>query len=907
MIILKEYLNVSYSMALYVIIGCIIILTTTVNVHARKLVRVGFFDKKPIVFTDEKGEIQGLAVDFLSDVARKEQWTLEFVKGSLHQCLKSIETKDIDLMVPVGYTPERATYMDFTETSFFDTWGCLYTLRNGPVLSLENIDGKRIGWVRSSLFNPVFSRIIKDLGVRCEFVEVPDYSKLISGLIEKKYDGAVGERLATLYVDTSQARQINSTLVFNPFSMFVGTRKGDPGGLLTPISRYLSTGKSKPDSQFSRHKDKWLVNIRDKTSTILKMISYFIFISLLILTAYVMTRIPAVRQAVGLTSMVQHKVATNILSLTIGLVFIFWGIDSGVQYYWSNKETKLSDALFPVHDPQDMFMRFFIIAVILAAGVLISRAFSRLADQHDIVRKQQERLDLALYAINDGVWDWNLETDQLIFDDRYYTMAGYKPGEFPACFESWEKRVHPDDIEGTKLAIDDYLTGKSATFEQEFRFRCKDESYIWIRGKGKIMGYDHHGNPIRFVGTHSDIHERKQAEISRDEAYGIISASPLVAFIWKNTQGWPVEFVSENIEEVFGYTPEEFLSGRVRYSDIVYHDDLGRVMQEVVEYSGIEGCHGFDHKSYRILTKKGQIRWVDDRTRVKRDETGVITHYQGVILDITDRKHMEEMMVQSEKMLSVGGLAAGMAHEINNPLAGMMQNANVMKSRLGNINMPANIKEAEELGITMHDIKSYMERRDIFRMLDAINDSGNRAADIVSSMLSFARKSDAEISSHYPDQLMDKILELAATDYDLKKQYDFKSIEIIKQYADGLPMLHCEGAKIQQVLLNILRNGAQAMQTAKTQFPKFIIRIYKEEETEMVCMEIEDNGPGMSEDTRSKVFNPFFTTKPVGIGTGLGLSVSYFIITENHKGKMDVISEQGNGATFIVRLPIERG
>lgn len=237
-------------------------------------------------------------------------------------------------------------------------------------------------------------------------------------------------------------------------------------------------------------------------------------------------------------------------------------------------------------------------------------------------------------------------------------------------------------------------------------------------------------------------------------------------------------------------------------------------------------------------------------------------------------------------------------------LAGMIQNASVIKSRLERVDMPANLKTAEELGISMENIAAFMEKRNIFRMIDAILESGASAAEIVKSMLSFARKSDAAISSHYPDQLMDKILELAATSYDLEKQYDFKSIEIMKEYADNLPMLHCEGAKIQQVLLNILRNGAQAMQTAKTQYPRFILRIFSE--PEMVHIEIEDNGPGMDEKTRSKVFDPFFTTKPVGIGTGLGLSVSYFIITENHKGTLDVISEPGKGANFIIRLPVIR-
>ncbi len=275
-----------------------------------------------------------------------------------------------------------------------------------------------------------------------------------------------------------------------------------------------------------------------------------------------------------------------------------------------------------------------------------------------------------------------------------------------------------------------------------------------------------------------------------------------------------------------------------------------------------------------------------------------------IIEDVTDKVYMEEMVVQSEKMMSVGGLAAGMAHEINNPLAGMIQTANVIKSRLENIDLPVNQSVAEELGISIHDIKKFMKKRDISRMLDTIQDAGSQAAEIVNSMLSFARKSDADMSSHYPDQLMDDILELATADYDLKKNYDFKSVEIVKEYSDNMPELFCDRGKIQQVLLNVLRNSAQAMKTAETKCPKLILRIYSEKAPPMVRIEIEDNGPGMDENTMSKVFDPFFTTKPVGIGTGLGLSVSYFIITENHKGKMTVESSPGAGAKFIISLPM---
>nr|WP_320193144.1 ATP-binding protein [uncultured Desulfobacter sp.] len=273
--------------------------------------------------------------------------------------------------------------------------------------------------------------------------------------------------------------------------------------------------------------------------------------------------------------------------------------------------------------------------------------------------------------------------------------------------------------------------------------------------------------------------------------------------------------------------------------------------------------------------------------------------------DTTDQVQMEEMMIQSEKMLSVGGLAAGMAHEINNPLAGMMQTAQVMAQRLtADLDIPASRKAAKEAGTTIEAISRFMETRGIQRMSHTIIDSGQRVSKIVNNMLSFARKDSSTISPHDLNDILDKTIELAATDYDLKKTYDFKQIKIIKEYNDNLYAVPCQASKIQQVVLNVLTNGAQAMQGAKTQNPQFTIRTYVDLTRNMACMEIEDNGPGINEKTCKHIFNPFFTTKPVGLGTGLGLSVSYFIITEHHKGEMTVESSPGAGAKFVIRIPL---
>ena len=271
--------------------------------------------------------------------------------------------------------------------------------------------------------------------------------------------------------------------------------------------------------------------------------------------------------------------------------------------------------------------------------------------------------------------------------------------------------------------------------------------------------------------------------------------------------------------------------------------------------------------------------------------------------NITTRVQMEEAMLQSEKMLSVGGLAAGMAHEINNPLAGVMQNAQVIKQRLTE-SLPANDKAALEAGTTIGVIKNYMENRKIISSLDHILKAGSNAAKIVKNMLSFARKGDSSKAKYNIAELLEKTLELAKSDYDLKKKYDFKQINIITYFDSNIPDVTCDESKIMQVFFNIIKNAAESMHESeqKGEESKLIFRL--QTITDMVQIEIEDNGPGMDEKVRKRIFEPFFTTKDVGKGTGLGLSLSYFIIVKDHSGTMDVESILGEGTKFIIKLPI---
>jgi len=321
------------------------------------------------------------------------------------------------------------------------------------------------------------------------------------------------------------------------------------------------------------------------------------------------------------------------------------------------------------------------------------------------------------------------------------------------------------------------------------------------------------------------------------------------------------------------------------------------------EYTDLlKGKQVTDNIEYDVYKKDGQKKCVVlhyDFIYEKSEIHGA----QVVVHDITERKKIENMMIQSEKMMSVGGLAAGMAHEINNPLAGIMQNVQVVINRLST-SIPANDKAALNVGITMAAIRNFMEERKILQLLNNIHQAGSSAATIVDNMLSFARKGSASKSNYSLPDLIEKTIKLAQSDYDLKKKYDFKQIKIITDFHPSTPDVACEESKVLQVLFNIVKNAAESMygEEGKNADPQLIFRVFKSDDC--VQMEIEDNGPGMNEKIRNRIFEPFFTTKATDQGTGLGLSLSYFIIVDDHSGELEVESTVGKGSKFIIKLPM---
>ena len=310
-----------------------------------------------------------------------------------------------------------------------------------------------------------------------------------------------------------------------------------------------------------------------------------------------------------------------------------------------------------------------------------------------------------------------------------------------------------------------------------------------------------------------------------------------------------------------------------------------------------------------------------DRTRYRDVEVFplIATGSTGVVLrieDVTRRVQFESLTLHTAKMVSVGRLAAGLAHELNNPLGAVLQGVQMVEVML-NPESPGSRAQMETVGVDPEALVRYTALRTMPVYLGEMRAAGERAARIVTDLLEFSRRSEFTIKPHDLNGLLRMTLDLAAADYDLKKQYDFRDIQLVWDLDENLPPVLCDAPQIQQAILNLVQNAGEAMAaTARvaqvevristaaeaTRRPRLVLRTRRV--GAMAQLSIADNGPGLDPAIVEDLFEPFVTTRDVGEGTGLGLWLCWSIVVEHHGGRIWLEQNDGGGACFVVELPI---
>ena len=269
-------------------------------------------------------------------------------------------------------------------------------------------------------------------------------------------------------------------------------------------------------------------------------------------------------------------------------------------------------------------------------GEALAAASIGLREREAFLRGDRERYAFALEGANDGLWDWNVATGEVWYSERWQTMLDYQPGEISHLFSAWEKLVHPEDKQGVLDALDRHRIGLSAYYEAEHRLWHKDRRWVWILTRGKIVSRDAEGQPLRCVGTHTDITRRKEAEealrTSETRFRTLFERAPIgiadVSLDCRVTQA------NDLLCQILGY-PREELIGKT-FQDITHPDDIGA--DEAQVRALLRGRIPFYNMEKRYIRKDGAVLWAYLSVGLVRDEQGQPAYFLSSVKDISERK-----------------------------------------------------------------------------------------------------------------------------------------------------------------------------------------------------------------------------------------------------------------------------
>lgn len=495
-----------------------------------------------------------------------------------------------------------------------------------------------------------------------------------------------------------------------------------------------------------------------------------------------------------------------------------------------------------------------------------------LREQLEAQYETQLRVNEAVKAANVGLWDWNLITNQVSYSPEWKNQIGYEDHEIGNDYKQWEERVHPDDLKQTLEKVQKSISELRQDHQVEFRFKHKDGSYRWILAHASIFP-DQDGRPARMLGSHIDITERKKYENELRIKDAAIENS-LNGFNIVNQDGELV-YVNKAFVKMYGYGNADEL-----YSVSPVHlCEDPTLPEKVIKNIKENGEYIFEHRANR---KDGTTFDILMYARLAHDENGNEI-YPTTSIDITEQKKaardkeiLQKKLSHAQKMESIGQLAGGIAHDFNNILHPIMGFTQLSQSEL-----PKDHPVQENL-------------------IDILN-GAKRASELVKRILHFSRQKEPELK---PIKLQTVIKETQK----LLRSTIPSGIDLRINLYDGQDAVLCDDSEIHEILLNLCTNSFHAIPGDQGEI---IIGLNRKKPSpdldlppgEYLCLSVKDNGIGISERIKDKIFEPYITTKDVGKGSGLGLSVVYGIV-KNYNGDISVESSPKTGTLFEIFIPI---
>jgi PAS domain S-box-containing protein len=522
-------------------------------------------------------------------------------------------------------------------------------------------------------------------------------------------------------------------------------------------------------------------------------------------------------------------------------------------------------------------------------GSCIDVTEQRLAQER--LRTNERRLIDAQRLAQVGSWERTLEADTICWSDEMLRILGL-PNDPPAHFLTFLSRVHSGDRERIREA--DYkVRSSTGPVVLEYRIVRPDGEVRFVRSVAEGIRNDQ-DTPVRIVGATQDVTDRKRAEEERarlaalveeerERLNAIISSIP--GAVWE-TWGPPdnpakqVKFMSNQVEEMLGYPVEQWMTAPGLWPLIVHPDDRSRFVREATEIFASD--KGFGSHQYRCLTKDGRTVWLESHASVIREKTCTPIGLRGVTIDITESKEAQaalqgaqEELARVTRVISMGEVAASIAHEVNQPLAAVVTNG---EACLWFLAAPAPNTEKAKVILT-----------------SIIND-GNRASEVIRRIRALFAKASAQKEICDLNQLIRETI-LLLQDYGQSH-----NVLVRTHLEESLPPVFGDRTQLRQLLLNLVMNGIEATGKGLHE-ARLVIITTRSDAPPAVRLEVSDSGIGISSEDRERIFHPFFTTKEAGLGMGLSISRT---IVESHGGRILVEPNQPHGARFLVFLPNER-